>query len=77
MPSSCARCPKPLQIRVNLSTEELSGLENDLRSKFGPSAVTLKQEKELMAILALADEDIEDHACERGRRVRGPVKGKR
>ncbi|KAF9060528.1 hypothetical protein BDP27DRAFT_1407069 [Rhodocollybia butyracea] len=64
MTSSCTRC-KPL--RVNLSSEELSALDHDLRFEFGPSAVTPERAEEVRNLLALADKDFEDHVSEMAR----------
>ncbi|KAF9065655.1 hypothetical protein BDP27DRAFT_1450122 [Rhodocollybia butyracea] len=58
------RCPNPLWVRVNLSSEELSTLYDELRFEFGPSVVTLERANGLRTMLALADKDIEDHALE-------------
>ncbi|KAF9060535.1 hypothetical protein BDP27DRAFT_1370451 [Rhodocollybia butyracea] len=48
-----------LGISVNLSSEELSALENNLRFESGPSVVTPERTKELKAMLDLVDKDIE------------------
>ncbi|KAF9075311.1 hypothetical protein BDP27DRAFT_1315865 [Rhodocollybia butyracea] len=57
MTSLCARCAGTLQIRVNLSSAEISKIENDLRSEF-------ERAEEVKQMLALADKDIEDHDSE-------------
>ncbi|KAF9059695.1 hypothetical protein BDP27DRAFT_454480 [Rhodocollybia butyracea] len=57
----CARCTQKLQIRVTLSPAEMSKIENDLRSEYGPFVKPPKRVKE---ILALADKDIEDYDFE-------------
>ncbi|KAF9064911.1 hypothetical protein BDP27DRAFT_1366814 [Rhodocollybia butyracea] len=44
---------------VNLSSEELSALENNLRFEFGPSVITSERAKELRTMLTLVDKDIE------------------
>ncbi|KAF9061633.1 hypothetical protein BDP27DRAFT_1485852 [Rhodocollybia butyracea] len=53
-----------LSVSISPSSEELSALENNLRFEFGPSVVTPEQAKELMAMLALVDKDIEHHNAE-------------
>ncbi|KAF9060843.1 hypothetical protein BDP27DRAFT_1429606 [Rhodocollybia butyracea] len=51
-------------LRVNLSSEELSSLYNDLRFEFGPYVVTPERASGLRPILALADKDIKEHELE-------------
>ncbi|KAF9066391.1 hypothetical protein BDP27DRAFT_1423912 [Rhodocollybia butyracea] len=51
-------------VPINLSSEELSALENNLRFEFGPSVVTPQQGKELRMMLDLADKDIEGYMSE-------------
>ncbi|KAF9059858.1 hypothetical protein BDP27DRAFT_443246 [Rhodocollybia butyracea] len=63
----------PLQIRVNLGSTELSELERELRSEFGPSVVSSERAEELKEILALANKDIEDHDSELAR-LHGEIK---
>ncbi|KAF9075312.1 hypothetical protein BDP27DRAFT_1315869 [Rhodocollybia butyracea] len=64
MTSLCARCAKIPQIRVNLSFEEISRIEHDLRSEFGPFVIRPERAEEVKQMLALADKDIEDHDSE-------------
>jgi hypothetical protein len=51
-------------MRVNLSSAELTKIDNDLRSEFGPFVIPPERAEEVKEILALVDEDIEDHDSE-------------
>ncbi|KAF9029760.1 hypothetical protein BDP27DRAFT_1436460 [Rhodocollybia butyracea] len=48
-------------MRVNLSSAELSEIDSDLRSEFGPFVIRPERAEEVKGILALVDEDIDGH----------------
>ncbi|KAF9028311.1 hypothetical protein BDP27DRAFT_1350130, partial [Rhodocollybia butyracea] len=64
MTPPCTSCGNPLQRSVNLTSEQLSALANDLRFEFGPFVVTPERAQELRTILAMGEKDIEDHVSE-------------
>ncbi|KAF9060537.1 hypothetical protein BDP27DRAFT_1370452 [Rhodocollybia butyracea] len=59
MTPSCAGNAYPLRVPANLNSEELFAWENNLRFGFGPSVVTPERAKELKAMLALVNKEIE------------------
>ncbi|KAF9056909.1 hypothetical protein BDP27DRAFT_627295 [Rhodocollybia butyracea] len=67
MTPPCARCGNPLQLRVNLSAEELSALDNDLRFESGQFVVTPERAEKVRTIVDLVDKDLEDYDSELAR----------